>query len=262
MRVRKKTKKPKLRRNKIRNPYAWSIVGIVLACVAIYLFIWYELVQCSINVSRMTIPKPEPTLMVNERYFVGKDDLQEPELPTGCEATAAATFLRIHGIDISKIEMADALDKGDDFIHQFMGDPSNDSGLVIMAPGLADTMQKFVPDYMHIVTSSLDMDLSYMGYPGIYYVTMNCAEPMYSDYVLFDNDREYRILWNTHTVVVTDISKEDGYVKTIDPMYGEKTYDYSQFEQAWIANGKQAIFLIDDYEINQVGGYHARRATQ
>lgn len=71
-----------------------------------------------------------------------KDDFkalnQNPELPTGCEVTSLTMVLNHLGLDISKTDMCDYLDKGavghTDPKEKFVGDPTNSSSYGCYSP--------------------------------------------------------------------------------------------------------------------------------
>ena len=92
--------------------------------------------------------------------FDEKQDLQMPELPTGCEATALGTLLRMNGVNVTKFDVADAMPKsnGSDFVYSFWGNPySATDGWACMAPCSVITANKFLKDagkaglYGHVV---------------------------------------------------------------------------------------------------------------
>ena len=79
--------------------------------------------------------------------FNYQKDMQYPELPTGCEATAVSTLLRMHGYNVSKTDVADAMPKSDwDFVDCFWGDPYKETGGACMSPCAAATANLFIDD--------------------------------------------------------------------------------------------------------------------
>ncbi|MEG1246969.1 C39 family peptidase, partial [Gordonibacter sp.] len=103
---------------------------------------------------------PHPVLAASdierEEYVVNyQKDMQYPELPTGCEATALSTLLRLNGVEASKVEVAEAMPKSDwDFVNAFFGDPARTDGWCCMAPCSAATAELFLPPSLAAVDAT------------------------------------------------------------------------------------------------------------
>ena len=166
-------------------------------------------------------------------------DLQDPELPTGCEATALATTLRMCGVEVSKEDVADAMPKSDgDFVNAFWGDPYSASGMCCMSPCVVDTAKRFIPVEKTVVDVS-GTQLVYLPAPCVVWVTMGLEEPIESAY----EQDGYTVLWNTHCVTL--LYADEATVTCIDPLEGVVTYPFSKFNTAYMANGKQAVYIAD-----------------
>lgn len=172
--------------------------------------------------------------------FDEASDLQNPELPTGCEATALATTLRMNGVEVSKEDVADAMPKtdGSDFVNAFWGDPRSVHGWACMAPCVVETAKRFIPVEKTVVDVS-GTQLVYLPAPCVVWVTMGLGEPMESEYV----QDGYELLWNPHCVTL--LAADEATVTCIDPLEGVMTYPFSKFNAAYMANGKQAVYIAD-----------------
>lgn len=169
-------------------------------------------------------------------YTVTSADMQLPELPTGCEATAGATLLRLNGVVASKMDVAAAMPKsGGDFVHAFWGDPETANGWAIMAPGMCETLDRFLPNgrvAVDLTGSALD-DLPV---PCQVWTTIALGEP----YIQAQQEG-YNLMVNTHCMVLMSVGPDS--VRVIDPLEGSTSYDRRLFESRYNSCGKQAIAI-------------------
>lgn len=172
--------------------------------------------------------------------FDKKQDLQMPELPTGCEATALGTLLRMNGIDVTKFDVADAMPKSDgsDFVYSFWGNPySATDGWACMAPCSVITANKFLKDTGKVAVEYTGTDLTDLKFPSAVWVTMYLNDPVPSSY----ESNGYRLFRNPHCVVVTRIELDSVYV--IDPLVGEVAYPFERFNSVYKELGCQAVCI-------------------
>lgn len=172
--------------------------------------------------------------------FDEKQDLQMPELPTGCEATALGTLLRMNGIDVTKFDVADAMPKSDgsDFVYSFWGNPySATDGWACMAPCSVITANKFLKDTGKTAVEYTGTDLTDLKFPSAVWVTMYLNDPAPSSY----ESNGYRLFRNPHCVVVTRIELDSVYV--IDPLVGEVAYPLDRFNNTYKELGCQAVCI-------------------
>lgn len=167
------------------------------------------------------------------------DDMQYPELPTGCEATAAATLARMNGAFLTKTQVADALPKSDDdFVHAFIGDPYTPYGWTISARGMTETLNMIFQSREEYAA------VEFTGTP-IHELPMPCAVWISID--LKDNGeavREsegYGLFRNPHCVVL--ITSNDEYVTVVDPLVGLTHYERWRFTQVYNHMGRQAVYI-------------------
>lgn len=172
--------------------------------------------------------------------FDEKQDLQMPELPTGCEATALGTLLRMNGVNVTKFDVADAMPKSDgsDFVYSFWGNPySATDGWACMAPCSVITANKFLKDTDKVAVEYTGTDLTDLKFPSAVWVTMYLNDPVPSGY----ESNGYRLFRNPHCVVVERIELDSVYV--IDPLVGEVAYPLERFNSAYKELGCQAVCI-------------------
>lgn len=172
--------------------------------------------------------------------FDEKQDLQMPELPTGCEATALGTLLRMNGVNVTKFDVADAMPKSDgsDFVYSFWGNPySATDGWACMAPCSVITANKFLKNSNKVAVEYTGTDLTDLKLPSAVWVTMYLNDPVPSNY----ESNGYRLFRNPHCVVVDRIELDSVYV--IDPLVGEVAYPLERFNNVYKELGCQAVCI-------------------
>lgn len=183
-----------------------------------------------------------PTLYDKQVKYVfdEKQDLQMPELPTGCEATALGTLLRMNGVNVTKFDVADAMPKSDgsDFVYSFWGNPySATDGWACMAPCSVITANQFLKNSNKVAVEYTGTDLTDLKFPSAVWVTMYLNDPLPSNY----ESNGYRLFRNPHCVVVTRIELDSVYV--IDPLVGEVAYPLERFNIVYKELGCQAVCI-------------------
>lgn len=185
---------------------------------------------------------------VDDTYVFTDADLQNPELPTGCEATALAALLHWHGVDVDKVDVAKAMPEGtaDDFVNAYWGDPFTADGMACMAPCVVETARLFLPQDETVVDVT-GTPLVQLPAPVQVWVTMGIKEPMVSGY----SQDGYQLMWNTHCVVL--LATSEGTATVWDPLEGMVVYPFSTFNEVYNACGRQAVYIADrGYEIAEV----------
>lgn len=225
-----------------RSKHIAAVVAEILALIALVAvfanIVWesgHEWVSGESNIQvEFTV---SDIAMKPENYVVSDADLQNPELPTGCEATALSILLRMNGVNVTKFDVADAMPKGTDFVNQFWGDPYSTSGWACMAPCSVATANMFLADTGKIVVDLTGTELSELPAPCAVWVTIGMEDAIPSKY---EKDG-YVLMQNPHCLVVTDI--KDDTVSTIDPLKGCVEYSRGQFEKVYKSLGSQAIYI-------------------
>lgn len=168
-------------------------------------------------------------------------DMQLPELPTGCEATAISTLLRMHGYPASKTDVADAMPKSSwDFFNCFWGDPYKESGGACMAPCAAATANMFIDDGGKAVAlkgATLGEMALEGALPACVWVTIDLAEPYPTR-----TQGDYTCYVPSHCVTVTEVGYDT--VSYFDPLSGIQQADRHLFETRFKQLGSQAVFIL------------------
>lgn len=195
--------------------------------------------------------------------------LQLPELPTGCESTAAAMLLQAYGYSYTKEEVADALPKqnletvdgqlyGPDPHEVFIGNPYSSSGFGVYSEPLADTMQMLIDEAgggatVRLLTGGTEQDILDAvdaGQPVCIWATMYMEPSLVGNsswYLIRDGvytDEVYEWLGNEHCLVLVDY--DDTTVTVHDPLSEQavpQTYSRSLFFTRWEEQGRQALVL-------------------
>lgn len=194
-------------------------------------------------------PDPQPCPQIAPRdafdvvsdagfFFDPANDMQMPELPTGCEATALSTLLRMHGVEAAKTEVADAMPKSDsDFVRSFLGDPYSVNGGCCMSPCVADTATGFLVGRSLLAYQTEGRDLADLPTPCVVWVTIDLAEPQGP----LKTQGAYEMFYPSHCVTVLGV--DDDTVRTIDPLKGYAEYPRDEFERVYNVLGKQAVYI-------------------
>lgn len=221
-------------------------INKVIAIFAVVILASFMIMFVSCNSSQQnTVAEHDvetPTLYDKQVKYVfdEKQDLQMPELPTGCEATALGTLLRMNGVNVTKFDVADAMPKSDgsDFVYSFWGNPySATDGWACMAPCSVITANKFLKNSNKVAVEYTGTDLTDLKFPSAVWVTMYLNEPIPSNY----ESNGYRLFRNPHCVVVTRIELDSVYV--IDPLVGEVAYPLERFNNVYKELGCQAVCI-------------------
>ena len=191
--------------------------------------------------------------------------LQNPELPTGCEVTAATMLLNAYGYDVEKTELADALEKDsietvddkDYAVHPevaFIGNPIYSSSFGVFPHPVAKAMQKFIDEQggEHVATPLYGLTeeeiLAYCdaGIPLCIWSSMNNTEIKYIGgwHIIADGEyTEEYFYWpaNEHCLVLTDYDSENVYV--CDPLKGECSYPRESFFRHYEQVGCYALVM-------------------
>lgn len=221
-------------------------INKVIAIFAVVVLASFMIVFVSCNsVQQKSVVEHETEIPIlydkpSKYTFDEKQDLQMPELPTGCEATALGTLLRMNGISVTKFDVADAMPKSTsgDFVYSFWGNPySSTDGWACMAPCSVITANKFLKKTNKKAVEYTGTKLTDLQLPSAVWVTMYLKDPLRTDY----ESNGYRLFRNPHCVVVTSIDDDNVYV--VDPLVGETSYPLSKFENVYNILGCQAVYI-------------------
>lgn len=191
--------------------------------------------------------------------------LQNPELPTGCESTAAVMVLNAYGYEVDKTEFAQALPKGALETYEgrryaphpdvaFTGDPFTPYGYGVFSGVISETMQLYIDsaDGLYQATNLAGADedtiCAYVdrGIPVCVWTTMSLQATVdVGGWYIKDGDTytdEY-FSWpgNEHCVVMVGCDEET--VTVHDPLKGKVDYDRGTFFQRYRDVGQYAVVL-------------------
>lgn len=178
---------------------------------------------------------------------------QYPELPTGCESVALTNALMSQGFNLSKTEIADRWlpRSSDDFVYAFMGDPHQADGNSCMAPGVTLGANSFL-NAQHSNLQAVDLTGATFGavlnevaqqHPVIVWCTIGLEEPGECYLAKQAGGRTYRLLTNSHCVVIHGYDLDAGTVLVSDSLNGQATYPLETLAARYYALGAQAVVL-------------------
>ena len=184
--------------------------------------------------------KEDITSDANNRVYLNVNNiLQNPELPTGCEAVSATIVLNYYGINISKTDFVDSyLTYSTDPYLGFCGgtpyDEPDGSSLQWVAAGpIAESMNKAIKDLGYgyraddITGTSFEEILKLVeeGHPVIYWALENMRS-------------------GNHTLVLIGYDCLEGICYFADPLKsGIQRYTYEASRQAFNKRGNQAVII-------------------
>lgn len=191
--------------------------------------------------------------------------LQNPELPAGCEATAASMLLHAYGYSVDKTTFAQALPKSSFETYNnrlyashpndaFIGSPDSTYGYGVFANPIAKVMQDFIDSaggnhrVIDITGASEDTILSYIdrGVPVCIWSTIGMLPVVDSGGWFLKKGGSYTddyYTWpgNEHCMILISYCSDN--VTVHDPLKGIKTYDRHTFFQRYTEVGKYSIVL-------------------
>ncbi|PAQ13138.1 hypothetical protein CD798_16300 [Bacillaceae bacterium SAOS 7] len=214
------------------------------------------------NAAPPTSPPPKPSITSPTSNKIADVPLilQNPELNRGCEVTSLAMLLHYYGKEVDKMELADKVAK-EPFkegsyrgnMHQgFVGDMEtfDRSGIGVYVEPIIDlTKQYVVEDQLINLTGKNPEDL---------YGQINQGRPVWvitnAEYKQLTEDQfetwqtaegTMKVTYHQHSVIITGYDEQFVYIN--DPLKEEKNIQVNRtdFEQAWIQMGRQAITIAE-----------------
>lgn len=178
---------------------------------------------------------------------------QYPELPTGCESVALTNVLLSYGFNLDKTDIADKWlpTSEQDFVCAFLGDPRTPEGHSCMAPGLTSAACSYLAAQnsslktTNLTGASFEDVLKEVAeqHPVIIWCTIGLETP--GDCYLAEqvDGRLYRLITNSHCVVVNGYDLDSGTVFVSDPLVGQATYPLEKLAARYYALGAQAVVI-------------------
>jgi len=183
--------------------------------------------------------------------------LQNPELPTGCEATSLTMVLNSLGYKVNKIDIAEKyLPRGSvncDPYNVFCGNPRSKNAYGCFAPVIVKAANKCLESQnsnyraVDISGSSPETLYGYIkeGVPVLVWVTINMANTYISDrWIAEDTGREIQWPANEHCVVLMGYDSSRKTVVLNDPLKGEVRYNTRLFESRYNSMNKNAVVIV------------------
>lgn len=216
------------------------------------------------SVKRSILCPPEVTVRPLSVNLNVEMVYQNPELPTGCEATALTNVLGYSGFRAPKTTVAGYMPRmdfyysggiryGADFMTTFPGNPYYNSGYGCYTPCMVTTAERFFEaqgadnfELRDISGTDFDTLLSYAaaGKPVMAWATMSMIEPRENSDSWTTPDGR-RVVWkgNEHCLVITGYDLQKGIVYVNDPLKGKVTYSISTYEHRYNQMGKYAAVI-------------------
>lgn len=207
-------------------------------------------------------------------YLDVKEELQEPELPTGCEATALSMALQYEGFDVDKVEIAEEYllynRENDNLAEGFIGDPFASNGAGCFSPAITATADYYFEvkgeDYRAYDISGTEMEKLYAyvaaGTPVMVWTTMYMQQPTFQDEVSEYKGRICRWYSEEHCVVLTGYDLDAGTVRVNDPLDGIVDRDMEEFAAIYEMTGESAVVLKAQGENKEKTQIAAEKTTE
>lgn len=189
--------------------------------------------------------------------------LQYPELPTGCEITAATMLVNFYGYDADKLTMAytylptleyytyygdDGLLYGNDMENYFIGDPSG-TGYICGVGAIRTALNDYLSDegsslLAEDITSAPAEELYALvsqDVPVMVWVTIGMEDRRQTQ-GWYTETGEY-MEWSTNDHGAVLIGYTDETVTIADPISGLVEYEREQFESVYESRGLRSLIL-------------------
>lgn len=180
---------------------------------------------------------------------------QKPELPRGCEVTSLAMLLNFAGVPVSKMELAEKIDKvpfeknglRGDMNEGFVGDmySMQNPGLGVYVNPIFRLANQYLPERIIDLTNQPIEKLYEMidrGAPVWVITNYKFIKLPESDFLVFNTKNgSMKVTYSEHSVVITGYSEDHVYLN--DPLADEPNISVNRkdFEDAWKQMGSQAI---------------------
>ena len=181
------------------------------------------------------------------------NQMDHPRLYNGCEVASLAMILNYHGLDVTKNELADKVErvpltydnglKGNPN-DGFVGDIKDGPGLSIYHGPMHELAEEYVGDRaIDISGDSVEKLYSYLskGLP-VWIITTSNLVPVDTFETWETPSGEIDVSFNVHSVAVTGYDEDAVYVNN---PYGQKNQRINKedFEKSWKQMGSQAIVI-------------------
>ena len=204
----------------------------------------------------------ETNALYHEQALAVPVQMQNPELPHGCEITALTAVLAYYGAEVDKVTLANNyLPKqafrqegdrkiGPDPHEYYAGEPSSPHGTYSFAGPIEQAANDYIAEHdMDLVAenrsgSSIEEIEQFvdLGIPVLSWVTLDLSEPRKrGGWYINGTNTFHEMYTNLHAVVIVDITDES--VEVMDPLKGIVQLNKQQFFKSYQALGEQAVIL-------------------
>lgn len=203
--------------------------------------------------------KSKSPLKAKEAYSIADVPhiMQRPELDRGCEVTSLAMLLQFYGFDVTKMSLADEIDKvpfeegnyRGDMREGFVGNMEtfNESGIGVYI----DPIEKLAKKYAKGKVISLEgKDISSIykqvakGRPVWVITNAEFKKLPESAFTTWNTKNgELKITYSMHSVVITGYDKDYVYVNDPLAQLPNTKLAKKDFEEAWVQMGSQALTI-------------------
>lgn len=180
---------------------------------------------------------------------------QNPELPNGCEITAAAIVLNYLGLDVDKVLLAEEYLpvcvpywEADPQV-EFMGNPADELAFYCLPGAVVTAVNDYLADvgsaYVAQDISGASPEELYRwvanGTPVLVWTTRAFSDPLYNyTFQLADGSWPYS---NSHCLVLTGYDDETCYLA--DPMLEVEEVDRELFGYRYVERGRYAVVIVE-----------------
>lgn len=188
---------------------------------------------------------------------------QLPELPTGCESTAAAMLLNWAGVEVTKEEIARKLPKGKTIYfdgenwrggnpdYEFIGDPFTKWGYGVFNKPIENIVNEYLPGQAFNLTKKDFNEILQavnLGNPVIAWISLD-LNPIKEAKIWYDEEFN-QIKWKVPEHVVVIVGYDDKNIVVNDPYTGkQREYPKDLFETRWIEMGRHAVTIQDSNKV-------------
>ena len=179
--------------------------------------------------------------------------LQNPELPSGCEAVALTIALSHYGYNLSKTEIIDNyLPFGSSMVYTYAGSPYNAYyGGSCYAPAIKTAANKFLSEKKseYRAYDITDSDFEYLlkcvtkGYPVVVWNSMYMLYPYEDGGSETYGGRTYNSYSYEHCVVLYGYDFDKNVVLISDPLEGYMERDLDTFKEYYDIMGQNAVLI-------------------
>ncbi|WP_248278318.1 C39 family peptidase [Bacillus sp. DNRA2] len=231
-------------------------LGMLIIALSVYFSIGtFQDDELYFNISEENIEAAEEVKIAQEALLNVPllNQMDAPQLKSGCEVTSLAMLLSYKGVEVSKNQLADEIAKvpfkyptGENGNPNFgfVGDMANGAGLGVYNRPIAELAEKYAGDrVINLTNQPFDVLLNEVaaGNP-VWILTTKSFAPV-SDFKTWETPQGVvDITYSMHSVVITGYEPEN---IIINNPYGQKNQKWPRdsFIQAWQQMGSQAIVI-------------------